>query len=152
MVGYVGPRDFQQEYLPDPIAIGLAWPIRCCTRVFWPSSFSLLLPCRGTGSRKPIRGGEIQTMKNIIFEPKVSHQAAPIADIGSLARAVEGECAGRYVAAWQKALKAIALRPFHPEAYIQMASTDVAAGDPEALKALGSLEEEYTSTLKRGPR
>jgi len=78
--------------------------------------------------------------------------ATPIAEIGSLARAVEAERAGRYVAAWQEALKAIALRPFHPEAYIQMASTAVAAGDPEALKALGSLEEEYTSTLKRGPR
>ena len=56
----------------------------------------------------------------------------PIAEIGSLARAVEAERAGRYVAAWQEALKAIALRPFHPEAYIQMASTAVAAGDPEA--------------------
>ena len=56
----------------------------------------------------------------------------PIAEIGSLARAVEAERAGRYVVAWQEALKAIALRPFHPEAYIQMASTAVAAGDPEA--------------------
>jgi hypothetical protein len=91
-------------------------------------------------------------MKNIIFEPKVSYQVAPIADIGSLACAVGGECAGRDVAAWQEALKAIEIRPFHPEAYIQMASTDVAAGDPEALKVFGSLEEEYTSTLKRGPR
>ena len=59
----------------------------------------------------------------------------PIAEIGSLARAVEAERAGRYVAAWQEALKAIALRPFHPEAYIQMASTAVAAGDPEAALA-----------------
>jgi glycosyltransferase involved in cell wall biosynthesis len=56
----------------------------------------------------------------------------PIAEIGSLARAVEAERAGRYVVAWQEALRAIALRPFHPEAYIQMASTAVAAGDPEA--------------------
>ena len=56
----------------------------------------------------------------------------PIAEIGSLARAVEAERAGRYIVAWQEALKAIALRPFHPEAYIQMASTAVAAGDPEA--------------------
>ena len=56
----------------------------------------------------------------------------PIAEIGSLARAVEAERAGSYVVAWQEALKAIALRPFHPEAYIQMASTAVAAGDPEA--------------------
>jgi hypothetical protein len=47
----------------------------------------------------------------------------PIAEIGSLARAVEAERAGRYVVAWQEALKAIAVRPFHPEAYIQMAST-----------------------------
>ena len=61
--------------------------------------------------------------------------ATPIAEIGSLARAVEAERAGRYVAAWQEALKAIALRPFHPEAYIQMASTAVAAGDPEAALA-----------------
>ena len=60
----------------------------------------------------------------------------PIAEIGSLARAVEAERAGRYVAAWQEALKAIALRPFHPEAYIQMASTAVAAGDPEAALAV----------------
>ena len=56
----------------------------------------------------------------------------PIAEIGSLARAVEAERAGRYVVAWQEALKAIALRPFHPEAYIQMASTAVVAEDPEA--------------------
>ena len=59
----------------------------------------------------------------------------PIAEIGSLARAVEAERAGRYVAAWQEALKAIALRPFHPEAYIQMASAAMAAGDPEAALA-----------------
>ena len=65
--------------------------------------------------------------------PKSS--ATPIAEIGSLARAVEAERAGRYMAAWQEALKAIALRPFHPEAYIQMASTAVAAGDPEAALA-----------------
>ena len=58
--------------------------------------------------------------------------ATPIAEIGSLARAVEAERAGRYVAAWQEALEAIALRPFHPEAYIQMASTAVAAGEPGA--------------------
>ncbi len=56
----------------------------------------------------------------------------PITEIGSLVRAVEAERAGRYVDAWHEALKAIALRPFHPEAYIQMASTAVAAGDPEA--------------------
>ena len=59
----------------------------------------------------------------------------PIAEIGSLARAVEAERTGRYLVAWQEALKAIALRPFHPEAYIQMASTAVAAGDPEAALA-----------------
>ena len=47
----------------------------------------------------------------------------PITEIGSLARAVEAERAGRYVVAWQEALKAIAFRPFHPEAYIQMTST-----------------------------
>jgi len=56
----------------------------------------------------------------------------PVTEIGSLVRAVEAERAGRYVEAWHEALKAIALRPFHPEAYIQMASTAVAAGDPEA--------------------
>ena len=55
-----------------------------------------------------------------------------VAEIGSLARAVEAERAGWYVEAWTEALKAISLRPFHPEAYIQMASTAVAAGDPEA--------------------
>ena len=59
-------------------------------------------------------------------------QPKPVTDIGSLARAVEAEHSGRYVAAWHEALKAISLRPFHPEAYIQMASTAVAAGDPEA--------------------
>ena len=60
----------------------------------------------------------------------------PIAEIAFLTRAVEAEWAGLYVATWQEALKAIALRPFHPEARIQMASTAVAAGDPEAaLKA-----------------
>jgi len=56
----------------------------------------------------------------------------PVTEIGSLVRAVEAERAGRYVEAWHEALKAIARRPFHPEAYIQMASTAVAAGDPEA--------------------
>jgi ADP-heptose:LPS heptosyltransferase/glycosyltransferase involved in cell wall biosynthesis len=56
----------------------------------------------------------------------------PVTEIGSLVRAVEAERAGRYVEAWHEALEAIALRPFHPEAYIQMASTAVAAGDPEA--------------------
>jgi glycosyltransferase involved in cell wall biosynthesis len=71
-------------------------------------------------------------MENLIFQPTVSPQATPIAEIGSLARAVEAERGGHYVVAWQEALKAIALRPFHPEAYIQMASTAVAAGDPEA--------------------
>ena len=55
-----------------------------------------------------------------------------VTEIGSLVRAVEAERAGFYVEAWNEALKAIALRPFHPEAYIQMASTAVAAGDPEA--------------------
>jgi len=55
-----------------------------------------------------------------------------VAEIGSLARAVEAERAGRYVEAWTEALKAISLRPLHPEAYIQIASTAVAAGDPEA--------------------
>ena len=67
--------------------------------------------------------------------PPPQSSTTPIAEIGSLARAVEAERAGRYVAAWQEALKAIALRPFHPEAYIQMASTAVAAGDPEAALA-----------------
>ncbi len=71
-------------------------------------------------------------MENLSRELKVSPQATPIAEIGSLARTLEAERAGSYVAAWQEALKAIALRPFHPEAYIQMASTAVAAGDPEA--------------------
>ena len=74
-------------------------------------------------------------MENLSRELIVSPQATPIAEIGSLARAVEAERAGHYVAAWQEALKAIALRPFHPEAYIQMASTAVAAGDPEAALA-----------------
>ena len=71
-------------------------------------------------------------MENLSRELIVSSHATPIAEIGSLARVVEAERAGRYVVAWQEALKAIALRPFHPEAYIQMASTAVAAGDPEA--------------------
>ena len=71
-------------------------------------------------------------MANLSRELTVSPQATHIAEIGSLARAVEAERAGHYVAAWQEALKAIALRPFHPEAYIQMASTAVAAGDPGA--------------------
>jgi hypothetical protein len=56
----------------------------------------------------------------------------PIAEIGSLAHAMEAEWAGRYVVAWHEALKAIALRPFHPKASIQMSSTAVAAGYPEA--------------------
>lgn len=55
-----------------------------------------------------------------------------VTEIGSLATAVAAEKAGRHIEAWQEALKAILLRPFHPEAYIQMASAAVAAGDPEA--------------------
>ncbi len=70
------------------------------------------------------------------MEDQPTQPSAPtptsVAEIGSLARAVEAERAGRYVEAWTEALKAISLRPFHPEAYIQMASTAVAAGDPEA--------------------
>jgi tetratricopeptide (TPR) repeat protein len=64
--------------------------------------------------------------------PPPQSSPTPIDEIGSLVRAVEAERAGRYIVAWQEALKAISLRPFHPEAYIQMASTAVAAGDPEA--------------------
>ena len=71
-------------------------------------------------------------MENLYRTPIVCPQATPISEIGSLARAVEAERAGRYVAAWHEALKAISLRPFHPEAYIQMASAAVAAGDPES--------------------
>ena len=74
-------------------------------------------------------------MENLSRELIVSPQATPIAEIGSLARTLEAERGGHYVLAWQEALKAIALRPFHPEAYIQMASTAVAAGDPEAALA-----------------
>ncbi len=62
--------------------------------------------------------------------PQLSPTSIP--EIGSLDLAVEAERAGRYVVAWQEALKAIAHRPFHPEAYIQMASAAVGAGDPEA--------------------
>ena len=71
-------------------------------------------------------------MENLSRELIIFPQATPIAEIGSLARTLEAERAGKYVAAWQEALKAISLRPFHPEAYIQMASTAVAAGDPKA--------------------
>ena len=56
----------------------------------------------------------------------------PVTEVGSLVAALEAERAGRHVDAWREALKAIARRPFHPEAYIQMASAAVAAGDPEA--------------------
>ena len=85
-------------------------------------------------------------MENLSREFIVSAQATPIAEIGSLARAVEAERAGSYVAAWQEALKAIALRPFHPEGYIQMASTALAAGDPEA--ALGAAQRALALTPK----
>ena len=85
-------------------------------------------------------------MENLPRELIVSAQAAHIAEIGSLARAVEAERAGRYVVAWQEALKAISLRPFHPEAYIQMASTAVAAGDTEA--ALAAAQRALTLTPK----
>ncbi len=40
--------------------------------------------------------------------------ATPIAEIGSLARALEAERAGRYVVGWQEALKVFNFRPFHP--------------------------------------
>ncbi|MEY4327147.1 MAG: hypothetical protein RIS24_3318, partial [Verrucomicrobiota bacterium] len=78
--------------------------------------------------RKEDRGGRNNAME---AQPP-SIPPTPVTEIGSLVRAVEAERAGRYVDAWHEALKAIALRPFHPEAYIQMASTAVAAGDPEA--------------------
>ena len=85
-------------------------------------------------------------MENLPREPIVSAQAAHIAEIGSLARTLEAERAGKYVAAWQEALKAISLRPFHPEAYIQMASTAVAAGDTDA--ALSAAQRALTLTPK----
>ena len=85
-------------------------------------------------------------MENLSRELIVTPQATPIAEIGSLARTLEAERAGKYVSAWQEALKAISLRPFHPEAYIQMASTAVAAGDPEA--ALEAAQRALTLTPK----
>jgi hypothetical protein len=72
--------------------------------------------------------------------------STPIAEIGSSARTVEAERKGRYVVAWQEALKAIAVRPFHPEACIQMASTAVAAGHPEA--ALRAAQQAVALTPK----
>ncbi len=75
---------------------------------------------------------EPRSIKYFTFEDMVPHQLTPVSEIGSLARAVEAERDGRYVVAWQEALNAIAVRPFHPEAYIQMASSAVAAGDHEA--------------------
>lgn len=74
-------------------------------------------------------------MENLSRELTVSPQPTPIDEFGSLVRSVEAERAGHHVAAWQEALKAISKRPFHPEAYIQMASTAVAAGDPQAALA-----------------
>ena len=70
----------------------------------------------------------------------------PDSEIGFPARVVDAEPAKSYVVAWQEALKAIALRPFHPEAYIQMASTALAAGDPEA--ALGAAQRALALTPK----
>ena len=55
-------------------------------------------------------------------DPPPEPNPTSVAEIGSLARAVEAERAGRYVEAWTEALKAISLRPFHPEAYIQITS------------------------------
>jgi hypothetical protein len=98
-------------------------------------------------------------MENLYLKPMVCPQATPISEIGSLARAVEAERAGRYVSAWHEALKAISLRPFHPEAYIQMASAAVAAGDPEsaltaaqralALTSNWPIAQEVVKTLER---
>jgi hypothetical protein len=62
-------------------------------------------------------------------------QAIQIVETGSLALAVATERARRYMAACQEALKAIAHRASPPESYIQMASTAVAVGDPEAAQS-----------------
>lgn len=50
----------------------------------------------------------------------------------ALALAVAPERAHRFMVAWQEALKALAHRAYPPESFIQMASTAVAVGHPEA--------------------
>ena len=52
-----------------------------------------------------------------------------LAPLGSLQRAQEAEARGRLDDAWAACLDAIAERPFHPEAYLQLASIAAAAGD-----------------------
>jgi len=58
--------------------------------------------------------------------------ATQTVETGSLALAVATERARRFMLAWQEALEALDHRASPPESYIQMASTAVAAGDPEA--------------------
>ena len=53
-------------------------------------------------------------------------------ETGSLALAVPTERARRFMLAWQEALEALDHRASPPESYIQMTSTAVAVGDPEA--------------------
>ena len=61
--------------------------------------------------------------------------ATQTVETGSLALAVATERARRFMVAWQEALKALAHRASPPESYIQMASTAVAVGDPEAAQS-----------------
>ena len=53
----------------------------------------------------------------------------PPSSLGNLAPAQAAEKEGRYTEAWSLCLKSIQERPFHPEAYIQMASIAISAGD-----------------------
>ena len=58
--------------------------------------------------------------------------SSSVASLGSLRLAVEAEGRGDHRAAWHAALEAIAIRPFHPEAWMQMANTALTAEDPVA--------------------
>lgn len=58
--------------------------------------------------------------------------ATQTVETGSLALAVATERARRFMVAWQEVLEAIDHRASPPESYIQMTSTDVPVGDPEA--------------------
>jgi hypothetical protein len=72
-----------------------------------------------------------------------------LANISSWDRALAAERVGRYVFAWQKALKEISPRAFQPEADIQKAQTAVLAGNPEATLRVASqvlaIKPKYTT-------
>ena len=73
--------------------------------------------------------------------------ATQTVETGSLTLAVATERDRRCMVSWHEALKALAHRASPPESYIQMASTAVAVGDPEASQSVAQRLLDLTPRL-----